>query len=54
MPITATAEPGIDSAETKTQSSCIVPLIIGEMQTAIEFRDPHSSKEMFSLPLGGR
>ncbi len=54
MPITATVEPGVDSTETKTQVFRIIQLIIGEMQTNIEFRDPHSSKNMFSLPLGGR
>jgi hypothetical protein len=54
MPIIATVELGIDSGATKTQAPRIAPLIIGEIPTDIEFRDPHSSKKMFSLPLGGR
>lgn len=54
MPITATAEPGIDSGVTKAQAARIAPLTIGEIRTDIGFRDPNSSKRMFSLPLGGR
>ncbi|MGZ8382333.1 MAG: hypothetical protein ACXWWH_12180 [Nitrospira sp.] len=53
MPITATAEPGIDSGITKTQSSRIATLTIDDIPTDIKFRDPHSSKNMFSLPLEG-
>ncbi len=53
MPITATAEPGVDSSITKTQSSRIASLTIDDLPTDIKFRDPNSSKNMFSLPLEG-
>ncbi|NGZ97822.1 MAG: hypothetical protein CV089_17160 [Nitrospira sp. WS110] len=54
MPITATGEPGFDSGVTKTKLSRIAPLTIDEISTDMKFYDPHSSKSMFSLPLGGR
>ena len=54
MPITATGEPGLDSSVTKAKPSRIAPLTVDEIPTDIKFRDPHSSKSMFSLPLGGR
>lgn len=53
MPITATAETGVDSSITKTQSSRIALLTIDEIPTDITFRDPNSSKRMFSLPWEG-
>ena len=53
MPITATAEPGVDSSITKTQSSRIAALTIDDSLTDIRFRDPNSSKRMFSLPWEG-
>ena len=54
MSITVTAESGIDSGIMKRLSSRIAPLTIDEIPTDITFRDPHSSKSMLSLPLGGR
>ena len=54
MPITATGEPGLNSSVTKAKPSRIAPLTVDEIPTDIKFRDPHSSKSMFSLPLGGR
>jgi hypothetical protein len=54
VPITATAEPRVDSTITKTQSSGTASLIIDDLLTDIRFRDPISSKNMLSLPLGGR
>lgn len=30
------------------------PATVDEIKITIRFRDPHSSKSMFSLPLGGR
>ncbi len=53
MPITATAETGVDSSITRTQSSRITPLTIDEIPTNTKFRDPNSSKRMFSLPWEG-
>jgi len=53
MPISATAEPEVDSGVTKTQPSRIATLTIDYIQTDIKFRDPYSSKNMFSLPLEG-
>jgi hypothetical protein len=53
MPITATAETGVDSGITKTLSSRIATLTIDEIPTDSKFRDPHSSKRMFSLPWEG-
>lgn len=53
MPITATAEPEIDSGVTKTQAARIAPLTIGEIRTDIGFYDSNSSKKMFSLPWEG-
>src|SRR5574337_1051436 len=50
MPRTAPAEPGVDSSSTKTQSSRLASLIIGDRLTDIRFRDPNSSKNMVSLP----
>lgn len=55
MPIIEPGEPGIDSRVTQTQATRIAPLTIDEIPTGTTlFRDPHSSKKMFSLPLGGR
>jgi hypothetical protein len=53
MPITATGEPGVDSRVMKAQPSRIAPLSIDEIPTDIKFRDPDSSKRMFSLPWEG-
>jgi hypothetical protein len=53
MPIAATGEPGIDSGTTKTQSSRIAPLTIDDILTDIRYREPNSSKSMFSLPWEG-
>jgi hypothetical protein len=53
MPIAATGEPGLDSGVTKAQSSRIASLTIDDILTDIRFRDPNSSKRMFSLPWEG-
>lgn len=53
MPITEKAEPGIDSSGRKMQVCRIDPLTIDEIPAKLTFRDPHSSKSMFSLPWEG-
>ncbi len=53
MPLTATGESGFDSGIMKTKPFRIAPLTIDEIPTAIKFREPHSSKSMFSLPWEG-
>ena len=53
MPITATGEPWVDSGIMKTKPSRIAPLTIDEIPTDIKFRDPYSSRSMFSLPWEG-
>jgi hypothetical protein len=53
MPITATAEPGINSGVTKTRSSRIASLAITGRLTDLRFCDQNSSKNMFSLLLEG-
>jgi len=50
MPITAPAEPGIESSLTQTPSSRIASLTIDDRLTDIRFRDPNSWKNMASLP----
>ncbi|MDI3464686.1 MAG: hypothetical protein OJF50_003507 [Nitrospira sp.] len=54
MPRTATAEPGGDSSRTMTHSSRLAALTIDDRLTDIRFRDSNSSKNMVSLPWGGR
>ena len=54
MSITATGEPGVDSSAMQTQASRITPLTIDDTLTHIRgYRDPNSSKRMFSLPWEG-
>ncbi len=53
MPISTTAELEVDSSITKAQLSRIGTLITGDIPADIRFRDPNSSKSMFSLPWEG-
>lgn len=54
MPIAATAEPGIDSSATKTQSPRITPLTIGAITDGYQISRPKFVEENVFFTLGGR
>ncbi|MDH5741366.1 MAG: hypothetical protein OEY77_13685 [Nitrospira sp.] len=54
MPITETAETGVDSSVTKAQSSRIAPLTIDEIPTDIKLSRPKFVDENVFFTLGGR
>jgi hypothetical protein len=54
MPITATAEPGVESSLAQTRSSRFTALTNDDRLMDLRLRDPHSSKNMVALSVGGR